>query len=350
MWKKLVVAILFLVVLAVVVAGWRFFGANTTFSGNDRFLYIPSDSANWNYLARTVRDSQFVKNPGSFEFLARQMDLDKNIKSGRYAIQPGLSLVDLVRKLRSGRQAPVNVVIPKIRTKERLASIISRRLERDSAAIYNYFDNPDTLKKYDLDTNTAMTMVFRNTYTYFWDATPEDVFEKLYAEYNKVWNEERKDQAAKRGLTPTTAYIMASIIDEETNLLEDKKNIASVYLNRIDKGMPLQADPTIKFAMRDFGLKRIYLKHLTYESPYNTYRNAGLPPGPICVPSLETLDAVLQSPDTKYLYFVAKSDFSGKSEFAETYQEHLKYAKAYQKALDIEMQKRKAREDLDPPQ
>jgi UPF0755 protein len=135
-------------------------------------------------------------------------------------------------------------------------------------------------------------------------------------------------------LTPVQVYSMASIVEEETNKEEDKGLIASVYMNRMNSGMKLQADPTVKFAMKDFGLKRILLKHLTYDSPFNTYQNAGLPPGPICTPSVKTIDAVLNAPQTTYIYFVAKPDFNGYSNFASTYAEHMVFAKAYQNALD----------------
>jgi UPF0755 protein len=206
----------------------------------------------------------------------------------------------------------------------------------------NFIANPDSLQAYGFDSNTVMAMVYPNTYTYFWNAPLRTVFDKFYTEYKKVWTEERRRQARDHGLTPIAAYTLASIVEEETNARDEKDTIASVYLNRLNKGMKLQADPTIKFAMRDFGLKRIYLKYLTVESPYNTYMNAGLPPGPICTPSLQTLDAVLQSPQTNYLYFVAKSDFSGHHVFSETFEQHLVNAREFQKAQDVEQQKRMA--------
>jgi UPF0755 protein len=169
---------------------------------------------------------------------------------------------------------------------------------------------------------------------------------KLFSEKKNYWNEERKKLAAERKLNETTAYILASIVEEETRDNEEKDTIASVYLNRYYKGMRLQADPTVKFALRDFGLKRIYEKHLAVESPYNTYRNAGLPPGPICTPSIQTLEAVLHAPSTNYLYFVAKSDFSGRHVFSETYEQHLRYAKEFQRALDKQQQIKAAKEDI----
>jgi UPF0755 protein len=291
---------------------------------------------------KSIKDSNLVKNPGSFDLIAKQMKLHQGIRPGKYQIEKGMSLFDLARLLRNGRQSPVNLVITKLRTKEQFASLAGKKLECDSSSVMKYMNNPDTLKKYGLDTNSVMTTIFPNTYIYFWNTSPTDLFKKFYTEYNKVWTEERKELAAQRGLNPSTAYILASIIEEETNIKEDKGNMASVYLNRLSKNIKLGADPTVKFALRDFGLQRIYEKHLNTESPYNTYKYRGLPPGPICTPSLETLDEVLHSPKTNYLFFVAKSDFSKRHVFTETYADHRKYAKEYQKALDQWMQKNKS--------
>jgi UPF0755 protein len=239
----------------------------------------------------------------------------------------------------------VNLVITKLRTKEDFASLAGRKFESDSLQVIEYLNNPDSLKKYNLDTNTVMTAVFPNTYTYFWNITPGKIFEKLIKQYHAYWIPERIELAKERGLTPQTAYILASIVEEETNKQDEKGNIASVYLNRIQKGMRLGADPTVKFALKDFGLRRIYNKHLFVESPYNTYRVAGLPPGPICTPSSKTIDAVLNSPKTDYLFFVAKSDFSGYHTFAGNYADHMKFAKEYQEALNQYMQKTKKADD-----
>jgi UPF0755 protein len=185
-----------------------------------------------------------------------------------------------------------------------------------------------------------MTIVLPDTYTYFWNTTPEKVLQKMAEETKEYWTAERKQLAASKGLTPIQAHILASIVEEETTNNEEKGTVASVYLNRIRIGMPLQADPTIKFAMRDFGLRRIYEKYLFVESPYNTYRNKGLPPGPICTPSKTTLNAVLNAPQTEYLYFVASPDFKQQHDFSVTYQEHLQKAKKYQEALNLRQQQK----------
>jgi UPF0755 protein len=183
-----------------------------------------------------------------------------------------------------------------------------------------------------------------DTYTYFWNSTPEKVFEKLVQENEKFWNEERIQKAQSKNITPVQAHIVASIVEEETNADSEKGEVASVYLNRVRIGMPLQADPTVKFALRDFGLKRIYHGHLQAPSPYNTYRNKGLPPGPICTPSRKTIDAVLDAPQTNYLYFVASPKLDGTHDFSATYDEHLKKARLYQKELNRLDSVRKSRQ------
>ena len=255
-------------------------------------------------------------------------------RAGKYELKEGMSLYELIRMLKSGKQTPVNLVITKLRLKADLARRMARIFEFDSTQAMQFFTNVDSLKKYELDSNTLMASVLPDTYTYFWNSTPKKVFQKLYDEWQKFWNEERKSKASELGLTPIQVSSLASIIDEESNYVPEKGNIASVYLNRIQKRMPLQADPTVKFALKDFALKRVYQKHLLVESPFNTYRNLGLPPGPICTPQRETIDAVLNAPKTDYLYFVAKSDFSGVHVFTSSYDDHIKKAKEFHKAMN----------------
>ena len=342
MLKKVVVGLLVLLVVAALFIWSRFFLDNTPFEGKARYLYIHTGEANQVAVMKTLIDSQFIKNPDSFNFLANRMDLWKKLKPGRYEIQEDMSLLDIARMLRNGRQSPVNIVITKVRTKEQLTAQIARKLECDSLELINFLNNADTLRPYGLDTFTVLTAVIPDTYTYLWTASPSAIFSKWRAAHNRVWNEERTRLAAEKSLTPVTAYILASIVEEETNVKEEKGEMASVYLNRLNKKMRLGADPTVKFALRNFALQRIYEKHLDFESPYNTYRNYGLPPGPICTPSLETIDEVLNSPQTNYLFFVAKSDFSKSHVFTESYSDHLKYANEYRKALDSLIQKKQA--------
>jgi UPF0755 protein len=318
----------------------EFFGSATAFTGNKYYLYIKT-GMNYQQVVDSLDKNNTLKNTFFFKWLAKRFDYSENVKAGKYEIKKGENLISILRMLRNGKQVPVNLTITKLRTKEDLAALVGRHFECDSASFMNYLENNDSLKSYDLDSNTIMTAVFPNTYTYFWNTTPARIFKKFFTAHNEYWTSEKKQLAEEHGLTPEKAYILASIIEEETNAQEDKSKIASVYLNRLSKKMKLAADPTVKYAMRNFELKRIYDKYLTIESPYNTYAHEGLPPGPICTPSLQTLDAVINAPKTNYLYFVAKPDFSGYSNFSETYDQHIKFAREYQRSLDTEMNKAK---------
>ena len=325
----------FLIIL--VIAGyltWLVVGPATGFSEKVKHLYVPSDSAKKDLILHILERDSIVKNPNMFSIVSERIGYWKSIKPGKYKIEKGNSVLKIARQLKNGQQEPVKLVIVKFRTKEALAGAISRKLEIDSTAFLSFLNSNDSLKAFGLDSNTAMSALFPDSYTYFWNTTPSKVFRKFYDERQKIWTDERKQKAASHNLTPTQAYILASIIEEETNDAGDKPIMASVYINRLAKGIRLGADPTVKFAMKNFELKRIYEKHTMFESPYNTYRNFGLPPGPICTPTLETLDAVLNAPATDYLFFVANSDFSGKHIFTTSYSEHLKYAKLYQEALN----------------
>lgn len=348
MFRKIAFVVLAVAVVAVIglaVAG-RFLVSNTAFQEESHLLYIHTGQADQDHVMKLLEEHRIIKNPGSFQWLATRMKVWQSLRPGRYEIKKGMNLLELARMLRSGVQSPINLVINKIRTKENLAALIDRKFETDSAAVIAFLNDNEALAAYQLDTNTVMTAVFPNTYTYLWTSSPETIFRKLYQEHQKIWNTERIAKADSLGLTPVTTYILASIIEEETTYHDEKKLMASVYLNRLARGMPLGADPTVKFALRDFGLKRILTKHLTVESPYNTYRNKGLPPGPICTPSLRTIDEVLKAPSTDYLFFVAKKDFSQGHVFTSRYSDHLRYAREYQRALSQQQKLRKASEDL----
>ncbi len=344
MLRKRVWIPLLLLILAAGIPAVIFLLPNTTFSSQSKYLYIRTDHATYGDLLQTIRDSSYLKSPGAFNFLAKRMNLEEKIKPGRYEIRKGMSVLDVVRMLRNGKQSPVNLVITKLRTREDLASLIGRKFECDSASVIHFLTQQDSLAKFQLDTNTVMTGIFPNSYELFWNSTPAVVFKKLFEEKERYWTDERLAHAASQKITATQAYILASIIEEETRDRKDKDTMASVYLNRFYSGMPLQADPTVKFALKNFTLKRIYNKHTEVNSPYNTYRVKGLPPGPICTPSAASLDAVLNAPSTNYYYFVAKSDFSGRHIFSATYEEHLVHAKEFQEAQNQQEKIKAARE------
>jgi UPF0755 protein len=331
--KRFVLLVLLVFLLALAFAGWRILGPGTAFSSDSYALYIRT-GMNFDQLRNLLEKDTVIKSPAFFDWIAARMDYPTNIKAGKYEIKKDMSLLSILRLLHNGHQTPVHLVILKFRTLGSLAEAMGKKFECDSDGIAAFIHNNDSLRPFGVDSNTFLTIVMPNTYTYFWNTSPSAIFSKMYASYKAWWTPGRLREATAKGLTPTTATILASIVEEETNAQSDKGKIASVYLNRLNKGVKLGADPTIKYAMRDFELKRIYDKDLKIESPYNTYIHDGLPPGPICTPSAQTLDAVLNAPATDYLYFVARPDNSGYSNFATTYKDHLKNAKAYQDWLD----------------
>lgn len=331
MKKRILLAIGTVIILTISFAAWKFFGPSVH-APEKKYFYIPTGET-YKRVKADLHDLKIISSERWFNWTSGMIGY-KHIKPGRYEIKNGMSLVDLVRMLRNGQQTPVNFVITKIRTREVLASKIRDAFECDSLQMMQFLNTPDSLKQYGLDTNTVMVAAMPYTYTIKWNTTPGKIFDQFYTSYKIFWTAERKQKADSLHLTPSQVSILASIIDEETNAKSDKPNIASVYLNRMAKGMPLQADPTVKFAMKDFGLKRVLNVHLQTVSLYNTYLNKGLPPGPICTPAIETIDAVLDSPKTDYLYFVANSAFDGTHIFTSNYDEHMKYARLYQQELN----------------
>lgn len=330
--KKVFLFLLLIILLIGVWCAWNIFGP-VIHNPQKKFLYVKTGS-NYQDVKDSLQKNEIITGTFWFDKMAKYVDYPQTVKAGKYKITDGMSLYRLIKMLRSGKQTPVNLVITKLRTKEDLAKKIAANFEVDSASVIYFLSYQDTLQQFDVDTNTVMTDVIPNTYTYTWNTPIEKIFKKLYEESQRFWNQERIQKAERLKLTPKEVYTLASIVEEETNKQDDKGKIASVYINRLRKGMKLAADPTIKFAMKDFGLKRIYHKYLEFISPYNTYLNTGLPPGPICTPSIKTIDAVLDAPETDYLFFVARADFSGYSDFASDYDQHQIFAKAYQQALD----------------
>jgi UPF0755 protein len=331
MKKKIIVSIIALLVLILGFAAWKFLGP-TVATSNGEFFYIKTGST-YADVKQELVEKKYIKT-GTWFGLASKMLGYKLAKPGRYKIKNGMSLLRLVQMLRNGSQTNVSFVITKIRTKEDFARKTGNMFECDSLQMISYLNDNESLKKYGLDSNTVMAAIMPYSYNLNWNITPGKVFQKLYTAYKIFWTAERKQKADMLHLTPLQVSTLASIVEEETLQKNDKSNIASVYLNRIRLGMPLQADPTVKFALKDFGLKRILGVHLKTVSPYNTYLKTGLPPGPICTPSIETIDAVLDAPKTDYLYFVASSNFDGSSVFTTNLTDHSKYARAYQQALN----------------
>ena len=329
--KKIWAAIISIILLAGIFIAWKFFGP-TVKQPEDKYLYVPSGTE-LPALRKILVEKKLLSGTTWFDWTASFLKYNK-VKAGRYEINKGMSLFNLVRMLRNGRQVPVDLVITKLRTKESLAGKIGRAFECDSTEMISFLNNNDSLKAYGLDSNTAMAAVMPLKYTIRWNTDASGIFRQFYQAYKVFWTDARKEKAIAKGLKPEQVSTLASIVDEETNAPGDKPNIASTYLNRINTGMPLQADPTVKFAMKNFALRRILNVHLQTPSPYNTYLNKGLPPGPICTPAASTIDSVLNAPQTEYIYFVANSAMNGTHIFTTNYADHLKYARLFQQELN----------------
>lgn len=329
---KIILFIFLALLVAAAYISWNFFGP-TIQAPIGNFLYVHT-GASYSQVKDSLKKENIIGSDLWLDKVASYSHYDKNIRPGKYKITNGMSVVSLVKMLRTGKQVPVNLIITKLRTREDLANKIEDNFETDSLSVINFLNSNDSLLPFGVDTNTILTIVIPNTYTYKWNTSIPNVLKKLYNEEKKFWNENRKKKAEYLHLTPKEIYTLASIVEEETNREGDKGKIASVYINRIRKGMKLAADPTIKFAMKDFGLKRIYFKYLNYPSPFNTYTHSGLPPGPINTPSINTIDAVLDAPETNYLFFVGRPNSGGLSDFSVSFREHTNFAKTYHKALD----------------
>ena len=332
--KKGTIFFILLFIIAIIVA-WLVFGPGTAFKEKEKYFVIAEGKTDKESVLKVLKTKYIVKHTALFSLVASQMDVWDKIKPGKYAVKHGESILSIARMLKNNRQAQINLVINKLRLKEDLAKLISKDFSIDSASVMEFITSNDSLKQYHVDSNTVFTMIIPDTYTFYWNVSLRKIFNRLYDAKNNFWKKnDRTEQASALGFTQEQIYILSSIVEEETNYDDDKAKIASVYINRFNKNMPLQACPSIKYAMRDFSLTRIYEKYLRIASPYNTYKNKGLPPGPICTPSPKTIDIVLNAPKTDYLFFVAKADFSGHHHFSSNYAEHDAYAKEYQKALD----------------
>jgi len=303
------------------------------YADDDRYLYVPTGS-DFNQLLTILSDKKIVHNIEDFHWVAIQMKLSDHVYAGRYRLERGMSNYDLVKLLRSGKQEPVKLVINKFRLKEDFAGFISHKLEVDSTALINLLDDDEHMQPFGFDSQNSMTLFIPNTYEFYWNTNATKFLERMKKEYDRFWTEERKNKATKLGLTPMEIYTLASIVEEETNYNPEKSRIAGVYLNRIRDNMKLQADPTVKFALKDFSLTRVLNIHAAFPSSYNTYLHVGLPPGPICIPSIPTIDAVLNAEENEYFYFCANPDKPGTHVFAKTYQQHQLNALRYQKWLN----------------
>lgn len=313
----------------------------TDFSEKEKTFSL-SQPISKEHILEELRKQDILQFPSLVSFFYRFYGDWEMVQPGKYQIKKGSTVFQLFRMLKNSRKGVTKLIITKLRLKEDFARLISRQFNTDSASVMDFITNNDSLRDFGVDTSTFFTCILPDTYECYRNSSLHTILTKLREGSERFWlQNDRLSLAQQRGLTPQQVYILASIVEEETNYASDQSLIASVYLNRLQKQMPLQACPTIKYAMKDFSLTRIYEKYLTTASPYNTYKQSGLPPGPICTPQPAIIDRVLHAPSTDYLYFVAKSDFSGYHHFSNNYAEHQRYAVAYQRALDVYQEKQK---------
>lgn len=324
-----------IVICVLALAGVLAYYLTGSFSKSEQCEYVYIDD-NDNLDSVTAKMTPIASEQAifSFKILSRHTGYSKHIRTGRYAILPGEGTISILRKLKNGHQEPIRLTIPESRTTDRLAGVLSKKLMIDSLAFSILLKDSAFCAAQGYDTATIVCMFVPNTYEVYWNTSIENLMSRMKKEHDRFWDSSRQTKAQAVGLSPNEVCTLASILDEETSNNPEKPMIARMYLNRLKKGMPLQADPTVKFALKDFALKRIYHDMLNVDNPYNTYKYAGLPPGPIKIASVAGIDAVLNAASHNYLYMCAKEDFSGTHNFASSYSEHLRNAAKYAKALN----------------
>ena len=296
-------------------------------------IFITTQTQYSNFAAEIKENLSNPLKVRAFDLYASHLNLEGRLKVGHYTIKEGMSVISIVRMLVLGEQTPINLVIGEARTLPQLAGKISKQIMADSVALLSTMRNSELKATLGYKRDSLIAMFVPNSYQVYWTITPEKLLERMKRESDAFWNEDRTAKLARTKLSKYQVMTLASIVYEETKNRGEMPKIAGVYINRLRKGMPLQACPTVKYAIGDFSLTRILYKHLRYDSPFNTYRNAGLPPAPICIPSITAIDAVLNYEKSSYLYFCAKPEFDGTHNFAKTLSEHNANSKKYNAAL-----------------
>lgn len=334
--KKIILILgifLFLIIIAGGGAYYYFFKEKNFLPEKTVYIYIHPDTSFDDLLVMLKSDAN-MRRETSFVQLARFRNYDKNMQVGRYAVTPGMSNTELLNILLSGRQTPVQLKFNNIRTIPQFAGRISKQLMADSISFLKTFKNEEFIHSLGFDEKALPAMFIPNTYEVYWTTTPKAFCERMEKEFNRFWNDERKEKAENIGLSPIEVSTLASIVEEETNKADEFPIVAGLYINRLKIGMKLQADPTVKYAVGDFSLRRVLNIHLETDSPYNTYQNEGLPPGPIRFPSIQVIDAVLNYAEHNYIYMCAKEDLSGRHNFAVSGAQHAVNRAKYISALN----------------
>lgn len=329
-WHRIIIALFLVLLLAVLgfVALWRPASIDESVR-----IYIPEGST-----FESVMDSIEVHHASSSMVLLRSVlrgvSYPKHIKTGSYVVTPEMGILGLAFKLYRGNQDPIKLVVGKVRTLDQLAALIDDQLSMSADTLLCLLNNDSVCAVYGMTPQTIIALFPQNSYEFYWNISPSALLKRMKKEYDMFWNSHRLRQCETMGMSPIDVTTLASIVEEETNKNDEKENVASVYLNRLRRNMPLQADPTVKYASGNFALRRITTRVLCIQSPYNTYLNKGLPPGPICIPSHYSIDAVLKNRQTNYFFFCAREDFSGYHRFASTLAEHSRNAARYHRELN----------------
>ncbi len=310
------------------------FGPSVQVPAGESVIFFVHTGADYNEVLADLAGQQIIKDRKGFEWLADKKKYPAHVHPGRYRFTHNMSNNDLINLLRSGKQEPVMVTFNNLRTIDELAGTLSEQLEPDSSAFSACFHDSATAENNGFTMESLPVMFIPDSYEFYWNTTPEEFVKRMKREYIAFWSEGRKEKADKEEMKPAEVSILASIVEQESLHNDENPLIAGVFMNRLEQGIPLQSDPTLIFALNNFSIHRVLNKQKFVDSPYNTYRHRGLPPGPICIPSKSAIDAVLNYEDHNYLYFCAKPDFSGYHNFARTLAQHNKNARLYQKALN----------------
>jgi len=330
---------IFITVITVFVSGTfyiyqLFFASNFLVRAEkSRFLYIP-EGGDFKSVKDSLEINKLVHDFLPFAFVSKFLGYQVAVKPGAYQIEPNEANYSVIRRLKAGRQTPIKLTFNSFRTKKQLAEKLDQRLGFSASDILSLLNNPEVTAKFGLDTSNSISLFVPDTYEMYWTIKPKSLLEKMEKAYKRFWNEERLAKAKALNLTPAQVNTIASITQSETNKVDEMPRVAGVYLNRLAQNMPLQADPTVVFAVGDFEIKRVLSGHKAVESPYNTYKYGGLPPGPIAIAIRPAIDAVLNYEKHEYLFFCAREDFSGYHNFTKDFNEHLRNARIYQAALN----------------
>ncbi|MCW3076630.1 MAG: Endolytic murein transglycosylase [Bacteroidetes bacterium] len=340
MSRKTKSRLLFLIVLLILgISGFyvyhKFFGASVKLSKNYTFIYIENGDKLEDIIS-SMNSEKIISDTESFKWLAQKMELDKNIHPGKYRIINGMSMRQIINLIKYGKEEKVKLTYnSQIHDLDEFVVYTADKLEMNESEIEDYLTDEKKLKDdFDLDPDNAFALITPGVYEVSWAISTEALFTLLQHRFKETWNDRRISKAKKNGFSVPEIITLASIVQSESSIRGEQEKIAGVYINRLNTGMPLQADPTLKFANKDYGAQRVWDNHKESNSPYNTYKYKGLPPGPICLVGLQAIDATLNYSKHKFLFFCAKCELNGLSDYSTTYEQHRKFAEKYQKAMD----------------